>query len=290
MNAPSTVQAADGRTLEVVTAGPEDGTPLFVLHGTPGAAGLFGPSVETAAERGLKLVSYSRPGYGGSNRQAGRNVADCAADVAAIADALRFDRFHTLGGSGGGPHSLACARLLPERVISAATIASGAPFDAEGLDWTAGMGAENIEEFAAVTAGEAELRAFLEREAEQMAGVTGAEIVQSLGDLVSDVDAHALSGDFGDYLADQLACSLSSGIWGWFDDDIAFCTDWGFSLDAIEVPVSIWHGGQDRFVPLSHGEWLAQHVPGARVTMRPGDGHLSLVVDSYGEVLDELLA
>ncbi|MEA2474806.1 MAG: hypothetical protein QOE06_2721, partial [Thermoleophilaceae bacterium] len=120
----STVKAADGRTLEVAVAGPADGIPLFVLHGTPEAAALFGPSVEAAAERGLRSIAYSRPGYGGSDRHGGRSVADCASDVAAIADALGFDRFHTIGGSGGGPHSLACARLLPERVVSAATIAS----------------------------------------------------------------------------------------------------------------------------------------------------------------------
>ncbi|MEA2126461.1 MAG: hypothetical protein QOI80_3243 [Solirubrobacteraceae bacterium] len=286
----STVQTPDGRTLEIALAGPEDGTPLFVLHGTPGAAGLFGPSIATAAERGLRSVAYSRPGHAGSDRQAGRRVADCASDVAAIADALGFDRFHTVGGSGGGPHSLACARLLPARVISAATIASCAPFDAEGLDWTAGMGDENIEEFAAMEAGPQALEAFLEGEAKAMAGTTGADIVQALGDLISDVDARALTGDFGDYMADQLERSLSNGIWGWFDDDVAFSTDWGFDLDGIEVPVSIWQGSQDRFVPLAHGEWLAEHVNGARVRMRPEEGHLSLVTDSYGQVLDDLVA
>jgi pimeloyl-ACP methyl ester carboxylesterase len=286
----STVRAADGRALEIAVAGPADGTPLFVLHGTPGAAGLFGRSIEAARERGLRLVAYSRPGYGGSDRHEGRSVADCAADVTAIADALGLQRFHTLGGSGGGPHSLACARLLPERVISAATIASGAPFDADGLDWTAGMGKENIDEFAAAQAGPGALQAFLEHEARDMAGITGADIVGGLGDLVSEVDARALTGDYGEYMAEQIGRSLSSGIWGWFDDDVAFVSDWGFDLAGIEVPVSIWHGGQDRFVPIAHGEWLAAHVAGARVTMRPGDGHLSLVTDSYGDVLDDLLA
>ena len=113
---------------------------------------------------------------------------------------------------------------------------------------------------------------------------------EALGSLVSEVDARALTGAYGDYLADQIARALSNGIWGWFDDDVAFCTDWGFDLDGIEVPVSIWHGAQDRFVPIAHGEWLAEHVNGARVNFRPGDGHLSLVTDSYGEVLDDLLA
>ncbi len=285
----SFVTTADDRVLEVAVAGPVDGTPLFFHHGTPGAAALFEPNVEMGAERGLRHIAYSRPGYGGSTRMEGRTVADCAADVAAIADAMQLERFHTLGGSGGGPHSLACARLLGNRVISAATIASCAPMDAESLDWTAGMGKENLAEFAAVRAGDIALKEYLEGEVQAMAGTTGEQVVAALGDLISDVDRRALSGDFGDHVARQLARALSSGVSGWLDDDKAFFSDWGFDLAPGVVPVSIWHGSQDRFVPISHGEWLAAHIAGARVYLRPHDGHLSLTVDSYGRILDDLL-
>ena len=103
---------------------------------------MYAPLVELGAERGLRHVVYLRPGYGDSERCPGRAVADCAADTAAIADWLGVERFYTAGRSGGGPHALACAALLPDRVIAAATIAGVAPEDAEGLDWLAGMGQE----------------------------------------------------------------------------------------------------------------------------------------------------
>lgn len=278
-------------SLEVVTGGPEDGTPVFFLHGTPGAAGLYQPLVEMAAERGARLISYSRPGYGDSPRSEGRSVADCAADIRQVADELGIDRFHVTGGSGGGPHALACAALLPDRVISAASTAGSAPYDADGLDWTAGMAKENLEEFDATLAGPDELRAFLEGEVANLTGETGTEaVLEDLGDLVSEPDREILMSPLGEFMGGQLKRSLANGIWGWFDDDVAFVTPWGFDLGAIEVPVSIWHGGLDRFVPIAHGEWLASHVPGARVHLLPEEGHVSLSIGRYGDVLDELLA
>lgn len=283
------VSVDDGRLLEVVVAGPADGKPLFSHHGTPGAAGIFDPLVKIGAERGVRHITYSRPGYGRSTRHPGRTVASCVTDVTAIADALGYDRFYSLGGSGGGPHSIACAALLPERVIAAASIASPAPVDAVGLDWTAGMGKENVEELAAKRAGEEELREFLERQAQSMRDASGEQIIVALGDLVSEVDRQAVTGELAEFIARETRHSLSSGVWGWLDDDQAFLGDWGFDLADIRAPLSIWHGGEDRFVPVGHGEWLAGHV-GADSHLRPDDGHLSLALSSYGEVLDTLLA
>jgi pimeloyl-ACP methyl ester carboxylesterase len=282
------VAAADGRSLEVVLAGPADGVPLFVHHGTPGAAGMFDLHVEVGAERNIRHITYSRPGYGDSDRHPGRSVADCAADVVAIADALGYERFHSIGGSGGGPHSIACAALLEDRVISAAAIASPAPLDAAGLDWTAGMAKENVAEIAAVRAGERELEQYLERESKPMLNASGEDIVKVLGDLVSDADRRAVSPELGEFMAQDLRRALSAGVWGWFDDDRAMFADWGFELAHVRVPLAIWHGGQDRFVPIAHGEWLAAHLP-AEAHLRPDDGHLSLSVSSYGEILDALL-
>jgi len=138
------VLTPDGRRLAVEVAGPQDGEVVVFHTGTPSAGSLFAPLLEAGAERGLRHVSYSRPGYGDSDRQPGRTIADCTHDVAAIADALGVERFYTTGHSGGGPHALACAALLPDRVNSATTTAGVAPFDAEGLDWLAGMGQENL--------------------------------------------------------------------------------------------------------------------------------------------------
>lgn len=283
------VPVEDGRVLDVVTAGPPDGLPIFQHHGTPGAAGCFNPYIEAGAERGMRHVSYSRPGYGGSTRLAGRTVASCATDVAAIADALGYDRFYSVGASGGGPHSIACAALLGDRVIAAAALASVAPIDAEGLDWTAGMGQENLEEFAAMRAGDDDLQNFLHTQAGQMRAASGDEIIAVLGDLVSDVDRQALSGELAEYLVEETRHALADGVWGWFDDDRAFAADWGFDLDDIRAPLSVWHGAQDRFVPIAHGEWLAQRL-GAGAHLSPDHGHLSLVVTAYGEILDTLLA
>src|SRR5438132_2278312 len=142
-----------GRTLEVEVAGPQDGQPVLLHTGTPCAGRLFAPDVEAGADRGLRHVTYSRPGYGRSSRHAGRTVADCVTDVAAIADHLGVERFFTIGASGRGPHALACAALLPERVLAAATIGGVAPYQAEGLDWRAGLGEDNLEAFAAAQAG-----------------------------------------------------------------------------------------------------------------------------------------
>jgi pimeloyl-ACP methyl ester carboxylesterase len=282
------VPVADGRVLDVVLLGPEDGVPVFVHHGTPGTAGMFGALVAVGAEKNLRHITYSRPGYGGSTRQPGRTVADCVTDVAAIADALGYERFYSLGGSGGGPHSIACAALLADRVISAAAIATPAPLDAEGLDWTAGMGEENVAEIAAVRAGDRELKEYIEDEAAKMRRATPADIVALFGDIISEVDRGVVTGAYADWLAEQCADSVAAGVWGWFDDDRALFSDWGFALDEVVAALTIWHGAEDRFVPVAHGRWLAEHT-GARPELRPEAGHLSIAISSYGDVLDGLL-
>ena len=282
------VKAVDGRELEVALAGPPDGRALFSHHGTPGAAEMLDPHVDAGAERNLRHITYSRPGYGRSTRRPGRTVADCVADVAAVADLLGYEQFYSVGSSGGAPHSIACAALLPDRVIAAAAIASPAPRDADGLDWTDGMGQENVAELTAAQAGDREFEQYLEREANSMLGASADEIVAQLGDLVSEVDRRAVTGVLGEFIVRELAHSLAAGIWGWFDDDRALFGDWGFDVSAIRRPLSLWHGGEDRFVPSAHGQWLAARV-GVDARMLPNRGHLSVSGDSYGEILDALL-
>jgi pimeloyl-ACP methyl ester carboxylesterase len=285
-----TVTAPDGRSLEVDLGGPEDGDVVVHHTGTPQAGILFGGFVQVGAERGLRHLAYSRPGYASSDRKAGRTVADCASDVTAIVDQLGIERFFVVGVSGGGPHALACAALLGDRVSAAASIAGIAPRDAEGLDWLAGMGAENVEEFAAADAGEEELRAWMEEHGAELVTAAGPELHAALGDLLSDVDKSVLTGEFAEYLVETARRGLANGVWGWFDDDLAFCRDWGFGVASMGCPVSIWQGVQDRFVPYAHGEWLASHVAGAHAELHPEHGHLSLALGAYGEILDWLLA
>jgi pimeloyl-ACP methyl ester carboxylesterase len=285
-----TVQAPGG-ILEVLVSGPEDGLALVFHTGTPSGLVESGPVAGAAAARGLRTVLYARPGYGDSTPQPGRLVADAAADVDAILAHLRIDEFVTAGWSGGGPHALACAALLPVRCLAAATIAGIAPSDSPGLDWLAGMGRENVEEFGAATAGEADLTRFLDAAAGQLRDITAAQVADGLGDLVSDPDKAAITGEFAEYLAALFRAALATGIAGWRDDDLAFTRDWGFSLDALghATPVAIWQGGQDRMVPSAHGAWLAANIPRARAHLLPGQGHDSLMASEFGRILDDLL-
>lgn len=283
------VGTPDGRRLEVLTAGPDDGLPLVFHPGTPSGLVAPGPVIAAASARGLRTVMYSRPGYGGSTPQPGRTVAGAAADVAAILDHLAADRFLTAGWSGGGPHALACAALLPGRCLAAASVAGVAPYQAAGLDWLAGMGPENIEEFSAAAAGETTLTGFLAAASAEVSELTGPGVVAALGGLVAAADTAVLTGEFADYLAASFRAAVRGGPAGWRDDDLAFVRDWGFAVAAVPVPVAIWQGDQDRMVPFGHGAWLAGQVPGARAHLLPGEGHLTLISGMFGSILDDLL-
>ncbi|HEY2304780.1 MAG TPA: alpha/beta hydrolase [Streptosporangiaceae bacterium] len=285
-----TVRAAAGRQLEVLASGPPGGLTVVLHNGTP--AGLMpAPAIAAAAAgRGMRLVLYARPGYAGSTPDPGRRVRAAAADLAAVLDALGTGEFVTVGWSGGGPHALACAALLPGRCLAAATMAGAAPYQAEGLDWWHGMAPENLAEFQAAVAGPEALTTFLEPAGRELASMTGADVAAGLGDLASAADKAAVTGEFADYLAASFRAAVAGGVAGWRDDDLAFVTDWGFTMaDAgAGAPVAVWQGDQDMMVPWSHGQWLAAHIPGARAHLLPGEGHLTLV-NTVGAILDDLL-
>lgn len=284
-----TVHLNDGRLLEAVVEGDPDGILLIFHHGSPAAAVPFGHFDRASSERGIRLVTYSRPGFGDSTRLPGRTVASCAVDVVALADELGVDHFFTVGWSGGGPHAIACAALLSDRVLGAATIAGVAPYDAEGLDWTAGMGEDNQIEYPLAARDPDALLDWMGPQIEAMAHVAPQDIVDVMRSLVSDVDEASLSGEFGEFIAMSFHRAFASGPWGWYDDDLAFVAPWGFDLASITVPVSIWQGRHDLMVPFAHGEWLGASISTARPHLRPEHGHLSLAVGSIGEILDDLL-
>lgn len=283
------VTGPDGRAIDVLTAGPADGLPLVFHSGTPAGLVACEPVVEAAVARGLRPVFYARPGYGNSTPQPGRLVANAAADVAAVLDHIGGADFVTAGWSGGGPHALATAALLAERCRAAATIAGVAPYVASGLAWLDGMAAENIEEFGAAIAGEQTLSELLSSQAKHMSEVTADQMAQSLGGLASEADRAVITGEFAEYLAESNRSALAGGIDGWRDDDLAFVRDWGFSLDLVRVPLSIWQGDQDAMVPYKHGEWLAKAIPMACPHMLPGEGHLTLVQARIAEIVDDLV-
>jgi pimeloyl-ACP methyl ester carboxylesterase len=270
-----------GRTLRVVDdGGPGDPRlPLFVHHGTPASGLLLQPALDDARRHDLRMVGYDRPGYGGSTRHEGRQVADAAADVACVADALGVGQFATWGLSGGGPHALACAAQLPDRCVAAASLAGVAPYPAPGLDWTAGMGADNIEEFTATLAGPRSLRRLLDTARDEMLDSSAETLVELMASLLPAVDVAALTGarGLGEWMHAGTVAGLAPGPDGWLDDDLAFLAPWGLDLSTITVPVLIMAGGADLMVPFTHGRWLAENVPDAERLFDQDEGHLSLL-------------
>jgi pimeloyl-ACP methyl ester carboxylesterase len=281
------VALGDGRAIDVRVSGPVDGLPFVFHHGTPGAGTPLRALERAAHDRGLRVVAITRPGYGSSARRAGRRVIDVVDDVDAVLSHLGADRCVVGGWSGGGPHALACAARLP--AAAAALVISGvAPYNATGLEWLAGMGEDNVAEFGAAIAGEERLRAFLEQIRPHLTDVTPAGIVGSLSSLLPDVDRAVLTDEFGEDMAGSFHEALRSGVDGWFDDDLAFVTPWGFDLDEVKVPTSLWQGTADLMVPFAHGQWLAAHVPGAIVHFEEDEGHLSVGLGALDRMFDEL--
>jgi pimeloyl-ACP methyl ester carboxylesterase len=289
MDAFDHVRLPDGRRLDMRVSGPADGFPLVFHHGTPGAATPVRALERAAHVRGLRLVTTSRPGYGGSGRQPGRAVVDVAADTAAVLAAIGAERCLIAGWSGGGPHALACGARL-SAAAAVLVIAGVAPHGAQGLDWMAGMGQENIIEFSAAVQGESQLRSYLQAEREQLKDITAADIVTSMETLLPDVDQAVLTGEFGEDVAASFREAVRTGVDGWLDDDLAFTSPWGFGLDEISVPAMIWQGSADLMVPFSHGQWLASQLPGASAHLEEGEGHLSVALGAIDRMLDELIA
>lgn len=293
--ADSVVTTPEGRRITYTVSGPDGALPVVVHHGTPGSAHPSGDWRRAAAASGLRLVTYERGGYGGSDRHPGRVVADAAADVATILDAIGADVCITEGRSGGGPHALACAALLPERVLAAASVAGVAPYAPDGIDgmplgaWLAGMGQDNVEEFGAALQGESVLRPWLEAQLPAMRSAQRDEVVAAMETLLPPVDLAALTGEFAADLVTSFARGLAPGVDGWLDDDVAFSSPWGFGLSNFSVPVALWQGSADLMVPYAHGEWLAAQAKGAEVHLLDGEGHLSIRTEGPDGVLADLL-
>jgi pimeloyl-ACP methyl ester carboxylesterase len=269
----------------VKISGHPTGHPVFMLHGTPGSRiGPF-PKTRVLYELGVQLISFDRPGYGRSDRLDARRVADVVPDVVAIADELDLPRFAVVGRSGGGPHALACAALLPERVTRAAVLVSLAPWAAEGLDWFAGMAASNVREYTAAASKPELLTATLVQTAARIKANPASHVTTLAPEMpaadrrvVSDVGIRA-------QLVENYAEALRDSADGWIDDALAFCAPWGFDLADIKVPVLLWHGENDVFSPVAHARWLADQIPNAIMAIRPGRAHFAAL-----EVMPDVLS
>jgi pimeloyl-ACP methyl ester carboxylesterase len=272
-----TALASDGRTLAFAEWGDHDGFPVFSLHGTPNSRLARHYDESKYAEVGARVITYDRPGYGGSDRSPGRRVVDCVGDVAAIADTLGFERFAVIGGSGGGPHALAVAARLPERVSRAACAVGIVPYDTPDFDWREGMDPLNIQELEWALQGEQVLVPELEREAAEMLKRVAADPAKLLGDDwgLSEADRAELARpERHDVIRQDVSEAFRTGVWGWADDDLCFIAPWGFDVAEIRVPTRVIYGLTDVLVPAQHGEWLARHVPNAEVVAEEALGHL----------------
>ncbi len=286
-----TIEAPGGRSLAVYEAGDPGGAPVLFHHGTPSSGVPWETHDRLGAAQGIRLVSYDRPGYGASTRAAGRAVADVAIDSEAIADALGLDRFATWGLSGGGPHALACAAGLPDRVAAVASVAGVAPYGVDGLDWLAGMGEGNIEEFGAALEGEAMLRPLLEQAAESHQ-TSVEELVESMSTLLSPPDLAAVRTELGAHLRHHVRRGARAGRRRLGRRRSRLRPPVGLRARARSaVPVLVVQGRQDLMVPGAHGDWLAARLPGAEAWFSEDEGHLTLwLPESVRRIHEWLLA
>ncbi len=271
------VAVEDGRVLQVLERGDPDGKPVLTHNGTPNSRLIYEPVVRLAEQQRIRLISYDRPGYGGSTPQPGRTVADCAQDVRAIAAVLEIERLAVWGISGGGPHALACAALLPDLVPAVAVLASSAPWGAEGLDYFDGMGELNAEDTKLYLQDRTAARAKCEQDRLESLHDTPESLHETLKTLLSPADAAVLTRELAQYIVDCTRSGLAPGAEGWWEDDVALMEPWGFELSSIRTPVLLYHGRQDRFVPFGHGQWLAAQIPGVQAELTDDDGHLTLI-------------
>ncbi|MBA2344121.1 MAG: alpha/beta fold hydrolase [Rubrobacter sp.] len=260
------LELGDGRTLHVYDTGPGDAggrLAVFWHHGTPNIGTPPEPLFPASDRLGIRWVSYDRPGYGGSSPNPGRDVASAAADVSSIADALGIDQFAVMGHSGGGPHALACAALLPERLSGVVSVAGMAPFDADGLDWFAGM----------CDSGKASLRAAANGRAAKERYESEAEYDPQM---FTPADHAALEGEWSWFIS-VVSPAMENGPGGLIDDDLAYVAPWRFDPAQVAAPVLFLHGEQDRIAPSSHSEWLARRCPSAELRLCQDDGHISVL-------------
>jgi pimeloyl-ACP methyl ester carboxylesterase len=265
----------DGRILAYCLYGPEDGTPVLFQYGMPGTMFLAPDRLQVVDDLGIRLLVADRPGYGKSTRLPGRSVARVAEDLTVLVDRLGWERFPVWGASGGGPHALACAALIGSRVTRCASVVSPAPFDADGLDWLAGMSPVNVEEFTRARAGEAAYRPLVEQLArDAVAAVESGGLAVADGYELAESDRAVLAAQAqspGHLFRTKAA--YTDGIDGCIDDGLAFTRPWGFDVASISVPVSVWYGPDDALCPRTHTDWLLQHISSVEAHELPG-GHV----------------
>lgn len=272
-----------GRPVGVYEYGDPAGTPVMVFHGTPACGAGFTWADAPARERGLRLIAPDRPGIGLSRRATSYRISDYPAQVRALADALGIHQYAVWGYSGGGPYAVACAASPAGRVTSS-TVAAG--MGQMGV-WASADDFEKTDRqmLGLVTKHPAVARVLLStsgRVARISPKVALKSFVAQLNP--SDRTVAETLGPPEEALA-LFTQAFLRGARGVVDDYAAIAQPWGFDVTTIDLPMSIFHGDADPMVPLRHGEELAKRVPGAQLTVWPGEGHLGTITH-VGEILD----
>jgi pimeloyl-ACP methyl ester carboxylesterase len=272
------------RRLAVKRWGSATGYPVFFMHGTPGSRLSVHPDDEQLKRLGVHLITYDRPGYGLSDPHPGRAVADAADDVRAIADLFDIDEFAVIGQSGGGPHALACAALLPDRVTRVASLVALAPFDAIGLDWWSGMVQLNREQYSAALMGPRQLAQVIYPQVVAMRA-NPEHLVHRLEAEGSSEDRAALRDpDYRAAMVENITEAVTRSLDGWAADSMAFTRPWGFDPSWITIPTLLWHGTWDVFNPVSHARWLAEQIKGALLLLSERSSHLTAATVQLGAI------
>ncbi|MEY4411783.1 MAG: hypothetical protein RL560_42 [Actinomycetota bacterium] len=277
----------DGRELEILDNGINSDQAIIFHHGTPGHATAWLSWLDEAAAAGVRALSYSRAGYGTSDRNPGRSVISINSDIAQVLDGKGINKFVAIGWSGGGPHAL--ANTFEPRNVGAISLAGVGAFGVDDLNFLEGMGPENHDEFGAALKGEAVITQWMNDNAMAMKNVSGNDIREAFGGLIGEADKRVLEGVTADAMAATMRSGLAVSFDGWIDDDLVFIKHWGFDLAAITKPVILWQGDQDLMVPHAHSYWLEKHIPTAKLTFIPGHGHISLGEKYRPEILKQAL-
>lgn len=276
----------DGRGFEYLDNGISSDKAILFLHGTPGDATAWSSWLKEIDS--VTAIATSRPGYGLSERNRGRTVASDLENQSQVLDHFGIETFVAIGWSGGGPHSLNMTR--DSRCVAAFTLAGVGEYGRDDLDFLAGMGPENHDEFGEALRGEEAITAWMESNAPSFREVTGEQMIEAFGGLIGDADKKALTPKVADESAATLRRALKDSFTGWIDDDLAFVQDFGFDIGAIGKPVVIWQGDDDFMVPKAHSNWLAQHIPGSQLRFVPGHGHISLGEEFRPTIITDALS
>ena len=281
------VTLADGRKLEVQTAGSPSKNAIVFHHGTPGSFLTWQNWLPIVEELGAFAISYSRAGYGNSSRNENRTVIDNSSDIQELLSHFGITKEVSIGWSGGGPHAMADSTLKQNAAVI--TIAGVGEYNAPDLNFLDGMGPENHIEFGAAVEGRDQIEKWMLEYSPAMASVTGDELIEAFGGLIGDADKKCYTKEIADSGAADYRHGLSNGFYGWMDDDLAFVQPWGFDIRKISQPVELWQGDQDFMVPHAHGIWLSKQIPTSKLIFEPGEGHISLGVNKKASILKSAL-